>query len=773
MRSVSIFIDLRALQDVNYQYRGVGLYVASLMRGRKHTAAADGELIGLVDSDAEKLPAEYAVLADRIHGCWNWTIPPEGAIFVSPSPMTHDPTVTLKFTTHPRLLTATIIHDFIPLDWPGYLPRVSDGISYYSRLARLRQSHIFLPNSEFSAKRLREVLGVRQEFIRVTGAPIRCGLYAEAERVRKCWREPSNNPYFLSVGGGDRRKNTEVAVKAVWLLRSITGEAVKLKIVGHYDDDYRNDLLALASTGGSDPSFLEFCADVDDLALVRLYAGAIATIVPSHIEGFSMPVVEAAVCGSPVVASTCAAHLELLDQTEALFSSDSAGELTERLLAILRNSELRDRLVRLQNPLAAKFHEDAVATRFWDFISLHAHHRLGRAPATALRRARPRLAFVTPYPPNQTGVARFSELTLQALCQRAEIDLYTDAVRPLDMAEGVADAGAVSPALLRRGPYDSIVAVIGNSHFHSPMFEIMEKFGGPCILHDSRLTHFYHWRLGDRHFRNWATRLLGRPVSEDDVAGWLEDRNTGPLFVEPIIARAEPLIVHTRRLSELLRERYNIETSVTTFPPNFQFRDEALLPSSRAAARRRVAIPEGVFAIATFGYVALVKGITPLLVAGEILRSWKIPAELILVGASEHLRAPVEHIAREYGNASHVHLIGYVDAKRYEDYLLGVDAAVQLRTYDLGQASAALADCISAGVPTVSNESLADSCDAPYYVSRIHNHLSSLLLAEQLAEIWENRPRDSSGLQVERHRYCTEHSFDKYAEQLLNALGLQ
>jgi glycosyltransferase involved in cell wall biosynthesis len=668
-------------------------------------------------------------------------------------------------------MTAAIIYDFIPLDRPGYLQQVSARIDYFAKLAHLRQFDLFLPISEYSAQRLTEVLGIDSDSIKVTGAPIRREIFAEVERSRR--ENVERTPYFLCVGGGDRRKNTEVAVQAVWRLRLMVGDQVRLKVVGHYGEDYRRGLLALASAAGTNPSFLEFCTGVDDAALVGLYCGAIATIAPSHIEGFSMPVVEAAACGTPVVASMCAAHLELIDQPEALFSSDSVEELTSRLLAVWEDGELRESLVRAQAPMAPRFHENAVAGRFWDFILGHADSRLGPSGPMPLRNVRPRLAFLTPYPPEQSGVARFSELTLRSLGRRADVDLYTDAARPLNIPENVCDAGPVSHAVMRRGPYDSVISVLGNSHFHIPMFAIMEKFGGPCILHDSRLAHIYRWRLGDEGFREWASGILRRPVSEEEVRNWMEDRQPPSLFLEPVIARSEPLIVHTRRFRDLLRERYGIDACVATFPPNNEFLDEELLPESRAQARSRLDIADGVFAVGTFGYVLWTKGITPLLVAAELLRSWNIPAELFIVGNSKHIRSHIEHIAREYGNADHVHIFDYVGDKEYRDYLLAVDAGVQLRTYDYGQPSAALADCIAAGLPVVSNDSLADSCSAPFYVSCVHDHISPLLVAEQLAEIWERRPRDCPRLQTERRRYCEDHNFDRYAARLLDALGFQ
>ena len=102
MNDVPIFVDLRPLQDGNYKYRGVGFCITSILRARAGTAATAHELIGLIDPDFEAVPPEYAALVDSLSECWNRAIRPEGAVFVSGSPMTHDPTLTMRFTGHPR-----------------------------------------------------------------------------------------------------------------------------------------------------------------------------------------------------------------------------------------------------------------------------------------------------------------------------------------------------------------------------------------------------------------------------------------------------------------------------------------------------------------------------------------------------------------------------------------------------------------------------------------------------------------------------------------------
>jgi hypothetical protein len=106
----------------------------------------------------------------------------------------------------------------------------------------------------------------------------------------------------------------------------------------------------------------------------------------------------------------------------------------------------------------------------------------------------------------------------------------------------------------------------------------------------------------------------------------------------------------------------------------------------------------------------------------------------------------------------------------YRDYMLATDVAVQLRTYGYGQPSGGLTECISAGLPTVANEDLAESCDAPRYIKRVPDHLSPLLIAEAVADIFETRAYQERVCE-ERLSFCARHNFDYYAQELSRILS--
>jgi glycosyltransferase involved in cell wall biosynthesis len=767
-----VYADLRCLQDPRFQQRGIGHHVASLLRSRAGSGHSAWTVVGLIEESLGDLPSEYAGLVDEIALSSNASIQQRKAIYLDCSPMTHDPRFSLRFTSNASLLKAAIIYDFIPFDWPGYLPTQAVRTEYLLKLARLRNFDFYLPISNYSAGRLSEIIGISRHDVCVTGAGVRNSLL-RAHNRRQCAQSPYDrlDPYFFSLGGGDRRKNLEAAVFAVRRLNETRPDKIRLKVAGDYEYNHRSDLLNIAGHAEGE-GFLEFLRGVDDDTLADLYAGSIATIVPSHIEGFSLPLVEAPICGAPVIASLCDAHLELNAAIEATFAPDNHHELIGALERIMQDRAWRSHLLIAQAKVAADFHESRVGARFWNALAeRYVDFRRGFIRVPGLKLKRPKVAFITPYPPEQTGVARYSQLTVEAAAQSLEVDLYTNAPRPI-AANCFQDAGPIRGAAFAKGAYDAVISVIGNSDFHIPVFEVFERLGGPCILHDSQLAHIYSMRLGPERFLEFASAILGRPVTIGEVEVWIHDRDLPALFIEPILKRARPLIVHTREYQRLLQERYGVKAEVTPCCPNMQFSVEELSSASRARARGSLGISPDKFLISSFGFVAKVKGFEACIEATAMLRSWNVPAELHLVGCALNQGPELERIASECGVAGHVHWTqDFVDERTYRQFLVASDAAIQLRSYGLGQYSAALGDCISAALRSVATRDLAASCEAPEYVRTVPDHTSAIQLAEQLAAFWEDRGPSEARLEA-RTEYLAGHNFTAYVKRLREILDL-
>ena len=311
-------------------------------------------------------------------------------------------------------------------------------------------------------------------------------------------------------------------VHAVRLLNTHLTHKVQLRIVGHYSPEHEGlDLEQLAA--GTD-DFLEFCPVSADRAGCSLILRRLPQLFHHILKGFLFRWLKPPFAVVQLFPQLRRSLGSLSIRKRRCLRHDSVEQLTERLSRIIADESFRERLVSAQAPLPQKYHEEAVGDRFWNFI-MERFQRwfLIKAPAIQ-KRIKPKVAVLSPFPPDQSGVARFTELTLQAASKWFDIDLF-QMRRVRSNCRTVCAIWAISSihAMLKTR-YDSILSVIGNSHFHTPIFEMFERYGGPCIMHDSRLTQIYFHRLGEQEFLKFACNRLGRPVTMDEVRVWLQDQ---------------------------------------------------------------------------------------------------------------------------------------------------------------------------------------------------------------------------------------------------------
>lgn len=770
---IQIFADLRCLQDPGYRDRGVGYLTRTLIRRASDFAPRSIELIGLIDPNMKGLTEEDRALVSRTADTCR--APDQPCIFVQPSPMTHSQHRLLPMVRSADSIKAAVVYDFIPIDEPAhYLHSMQQRAAYHTAMFWLGAYDLFFPISDYSAGRLASLLGIGGDRVTTIGAPIRSELLQASEASAPASAGRSSEPglpYFLVVGGDDWRKNIECPITAFDRCFRATKRAARLVIVGGYSDARQAEILAALPIEPTIRERIQFRGGLSDRELAQLYSGAVATICPSRIEGFSLPVVEAVACGSPVLASDCVAQVELVSDPNALFSAGDPDRLASLMGGLLGEPGRRLALWERQKSLPSRFTERSVGERFWRKI--FAGYALARGGSPAIsRRSRPRLAFVTPFPPDASGVADYTARSFVDIVRHADIDLFTDAEGPR-VPSGVRFAGPISsfPFFSRR--YDRVVSVVGNSHFHARIIDYVRDFGGACIEHDNRLADFYHHVRGYEVFAQMAARGLKRRVSRAEAgAGLLDPEVFKSLFFDEIVYSAQPFIVHSRGIQENVRAIYGVEAEYLPFCPYREFQDEETSDASRAAARARLGIEPGQIAIGSFGAPGPSKAVIECVWALEQLREWGIKAELYLVGEANPYLEHVSQVVHKLRLEPFVHFMSArISDEVYRDYLIALDVAIQLRTHRLGGLSGALLDAIACGLPAVANANLADAMEAPSYVRRVPDNISPTLIAEQVSELAGNYANRAC-LADERRNYNERHSFKRYAERLVSILGL-
>ncbi|MGH7119753.1 MAG: glycosyltransferase, partial [Acetobacteraceae bacterium] len=702
--------------------RGIGRVTSNLVAAARTAVPelARARFLALIDPAMPPLAPSHRALFESERSAAQPALLRRPAWFVEPSPMTHDPLFVAPLLAEPALFSAAVVHDFIPYDAPEhYLSRPGARLAYATALAWLGRYRLFLPNSATTAARLATLLNVAERDIAVAGAPLDpLFLTSSASALRR---------HVLVAGGADRRKNVECPLRAHAAAPRFA--RVPIIVSGIYSPADIERLSALHADEGGEPSLLSFAGAIDDAELLRLYREALAVVVPSRAEGFSLPVIEAMAQGSPVLASAIPVHAELITDPAFLFPPDDPRALARLVERVLSDPSFAASLIAAGRTAWPRFRAERVAERFWQAVAARATPQRPATPAIA-RARRPRVALLTPLPPDCSGVADYSAASVPELGRRVELHLFTATPSPA-VPPGAASVRPLSalPFLSRR--FDRVIGVLGNSQYHVGIFHLLLRYGGAAIAHDARMLGFYRGVLGIEHARAVAQAELGRAVAPEEIERWLADEAELPtLFLGELAAGCTPLIFHSALTARLAAQRYRIAPHWLPFSLQRPWRTEALRPAARAAARARLGLGDDEVVLASFGYVHSSKCSEECIWALAMLRGWGIAASLVFVGAVHGDGAALRALARRLDIADRVRFLdSYIGEAGYRDWLLAADLAIQLRRFGFGSISGTLSDCIAAAVPTIANAELAETMAVPSFVATIPDPVSPVLLA--------------------------------------------
>ncbi len=145
---------------------------------------------------------------------------------------------------------------------------------------------------------------------------------------------PKSQPYLLTVGAIEQRKNLETIFKAL----SIINDDIELAVVGSIrDQEYSAFLKEQLQELGLEKR-VHFIGFIDEEELISLYKHAAIFISASRDEGFNIPVLEAMACGTPTVCSNIDVHKELFCDAAVFYEVESAQDLSDKMNSILDES---------------------------------------------------------------------------------------------------------------------------------------------------------------------------------------------------------------------------------------------------------------------------------------------------------------------------------------------------------------------------------------------------------------------------------------------------
>lgn len=281
------------------------------------------------------------------------------------------PTIYSYVPVFSRAKKVVMIHDVIAEKYPDLtVPRSTARFFWNTKVALGRwQADAIATVSDYSRGSILEHFGLAAERVFVVG---------EANDPTFCVMEdPQPSPRLGSlgfagngrsvvyVGGFSPHKNLEMLVETFAKLSSRPDFAdVRLVMVGEYEKEvfysYFGTIKKQVETAGLKDRVI-FTGYLPDDELVILLNLATVLVLPSLLEGFGLPAIEAAACGCPVVATKASPLPSLLGDGALYIDPTDQRELEFVLERVLTSAELRQQIRAAGLAAAGRLTWDAAA----------------------------------------------------------------------------------------------------------------------------------------------------------------------------------------------------------------------------------------------------------------------------------------------------------------------------------------------------------------------------------------------------------------------------
>ena len=356
-RTVSNRVALNAL-FLHFPFSGTGRYLYHLIHGVD--SSTDLILLGSAAFPPDSLAARsrarlvttpFDGRSQQLAKVWLEQVAIPGEALRARAAVAHVPYFAAPL--RPRVPTCVTVHDLVPVIRPEYRRTAAQRLYSALVVRGLASASRIITDSHASAFDLTERLGIPSTRIRVIPLGVDQRFRPLETTEEREWgnavldKHGLDHPYFLYVGGFDRRKNVDALVRAFARLRRERCLSHVLAIVGTQRSgdplfyDPRADIERLGISAA-----VRLLGRVDDDEVRALYARAEAFVFPSLYEGFGLPPLEAMACGTPVVCSNASSLPEVVGESGILFDPKSEEGLVEALDSIVKDADLRSYLGR-------------------------------------------------------------------------------------------------------------------------------------------------------------------------------------------------------------------------------------------------------------------------------------------------------------------------------------------------------------------------------------------------------------------------------------------
>jgi glycosyltransferase involved in cell wall biosynthesis len=257
----------------------------------------------------------------------------------------------LSFIHFPQLFKKTHL-----LFYKSFLPRL------------LKKSKKIIVFSQYGKDEISKYLKTENGKIDV----IKCGINGNFHKISFTERElvkskfAGSNEYFIYPGEIAPHKNLMNLLKAFSAFKKRQKSSMQLIIAGnpgHNYEDFIEDLRLFKFR--EDVRVFE---NVNIEQLVQLTESSYAIVQISNYECFATHVLQAMLCGIPVIASSAGALPEIFEDAALYADQNDYKEIAIKMMMLFRDENLRNELIKKGEIQAAKYNWDTAASMLWKSI---------------------------------------------------------------------------------------------------------------------------------------------------------------------------------------------------------------------------------------------------------------------------------------------------------------------------------------------------------------------------------------------------------------------
>jgi len=807
-----IVIDLQAAQSTGSRDRGIGRYSLSLALAMVRNRGEHDVLIalnGLFPETIERIRAAFdGLLPQENIRVWSAAAPVASidaandwrrqsaelvreAFLASLRPdVVHvsslleglgDDAVTSIGALSRTTPTTVTLYDLIPyVHRKPYLENPAVEAWYLGKIEHLRRADLWLAISESSRREGIDHLGLPDDrSVNVSTdadahfQPLKISTESEQALRQKYGL---HRPFLMYTGGIDHRKNIEGLIRAFAGLPASLRTAHQLAIVCSVKPESRHMLEQLVAQQGLSKDEVVLTGFVPEDDLLALYNLCTLFVFPSWHEGFGLPALEAMRCGAPVIGANTSSLPEVIGWNEALFDPHSEEAMARTIERALSDASFRTKLIQNGKVQSAKFSWDESARRALAAMErLHVERQAVQESDHGVGR-RPKLAYVSPLPPQKSGIADYSAELLPELARHYEIDVIVAQDSISDpWVKANCPSHSVQWFVENSDQFDRVLYHFGNSTFHQHMFELLNAIPGVVVLHDFFLLGIAaHMDVHGIAPGYWAQELYKAHGYAALYDRFHAKDAADVVWKYPcslsVVQNSLGVIVHSANSLRLAEQWYGGDMSDWAVIPHMR---DSLNDRDKIGARKALGLVAGDFLVCAFGILG------PTKLNQRLLQAWLKSrlaqdrnCHLVFVGENNPDSYGQEVLAtiRRHRAKKNIRITGWTEQEAFRQYLAAADIGVQLRTLSRGETSGTVLDCMNYGLATIvnANGSMADLNEEAVW--KLPDEFSDEQLVEALETLWQDETRRRRMGEAARNIIIRDHSPRSCAEQYGEAI---